>query len=121
MDIRKFWRAALDQDAGAMRAFFHPEAVVRWHCSGERFSVDEYLRANCEYPGEWDGEIQRVEAFADQIITAVRVFPKDKSASFHAVSFFRICDGKIIEMDEYWADDAPPPDWRIQMNIGRKI
>ena len=121
MDICNFWRATLDQDESAMRAFFHPKAVIRWHCSGECFTVDEYLRANCEYPGSWNGEIERIEQFGDLIVTAVHVFPADKSASFHAVSFFRICDSKIIEMDEYWADDAPPPDWRIQMNIGRKI
>lgn len=121
MDINSFWHAALDQDESAVRAFFHPEATVKWHCTGERFTVDEFIRANCEYPGDWDGEIERIEDFGDCIITVTHVFPRDKSASFHAVSFFRIKDGSIIELDEYWADDTPPPDWRQQMNIGQKL
>ena len=121
MDINKFFQAVISQDKGALKTFFHPDAAVKWHTSNECFTAGEYIHANCVYPGEWDGEIERCECFGDLAVIAARVFPKDGSASFHVVSFIRIRDDKIIGMDEYWADDAPPPAWRREMHIGKPI
>ncbi len=94
---------------------------MNWHCTNEHFTVDEFIIANCEYPGEWDGEVKRVEEKGDLIIAVANVYPKDRSASFHAVSFIKIKDDKIVAMDEYWADDGLPPQWRTDKNIGTKI
>jgi len=121
MDIKAFFQAVIAQDEAALRAFFHPLAVVRWHTSNECFSAEEYIRANCVYPGLWDGEIEKCMYCADTTIIAARVFPRDKSACFHVVSFIRVENDKIIEMDEYWSDDAPPPAWRTEMHIGKPI
>ena len=95
--------------------------MIRWHCTNERFTVAEYVRADCEYPGDWAREIERVEISGDTVILAGRVYPADKSASFHVTSFLKIRDGRIGEMDEYWADDGEPPAWRREMKIGRPI
>jgi len=46
MNIHKFWEAVLSQDEQKIREYFHKDA---------------YIIANCEYPGEWDGTIERVE------------------------------------------------------------
>ena len=121
MDIGAFWEAVLSQDRKALAEYFCRDAVIRWHCSNERFTVEEYIRANCGYPGEWTGEIERVEEAENTVITAVHVFPKDGSASFHVTSFLRLKGGRIQELDEYWADDGEAPDWRRKMNIGTKI
>ena len=61
MDIRAFWSAVLSQDRKALPEYFCRGAVIRWHCSNERFTVEEYVRANCDYPGQWAGEIERIE------------------------------------------------------------
>lgn len=121
MDMQQFWRAVLEQDAKALSAFFHQDAWVEWPCSNERFTLDEYLRANCEYPGRWDGRLEKTVQTQDGVITAVRVFPQDHSASYHVVSFICMKAGKIASMTEYWADDGPPPEWRQRMKIGRPI
>lgn len=121
MSINEFWRDVLSQNKAALPSYFHEDAVIRWHCSNERFTVSEYVRANCEYPGDWDGEIERVETLGDGIAAVVHVFPTDKSASFHVVSFIRLKDDKIFQMDEYWADDAEAPKWRKDMKIGTPI
>lgn len=121
MDIRRFIHAVLEQDRVLLREFFHDTAYINWHCTNEHFNVEEYIKANCDYPGEWDGEIERIETHEDMIITAVRVFPKNKSASFHVVSFISIEGDKIRSMDEYWADDGEAPLWRQEMNIGKAI
>ena len=121
MDIRAFWSAVLSQDRKALPEYFCRGAVIRWHCSNERFTVEEYVRANCDYPGQWAGEIERIERTDGTVITAVRVFPKDGSASFHVTSFLRLRDDRIQELDEYWADDGEAPEWRRQMNIGAPV
>ena len=121
MDIQKFFTAVLTQNPEALHSFFRPDAAVRWHCTNERFTAEEYIRANCEYPGDWEGELERVESFGDSIITAARVWPRDRSASFHAVSFIKLRGGLIVELDEYWADDVPAPEWRQAMGIGERI
>lgn len=121
MDIKRFWKAVLDQDRAAIKRFFHDTAYVNWHCTNEHFTADEFIQANCEYPGDWDGTVERVEYVGHLIITATHVFPKDRSSSFHVVSFFRIEDEKILSVDEYWSDDSEAPLWRKKMHIGKPI
>ncbi len=121
MNIHSFWKAVLSQDKEAIRACFWEDAYINWHCTNEHFTLEEYLRANCDYPGEWDGEVERVETVGDTAITVTHVFPKDRSASFHVVSFLALQDEKIRAMDEYWADDGDAPQWRREMGIGTPV
>ena len=121
MDVHRFWKAVLAQDEDAIRVCFHEDAHVNWHCTNEHFTVEEFLIANCEYPGDWDGTVERIEVLDDLLITATKVYPKDRSASFHVVSFIKMRDGKIAFMDEYWADDGTAPQWRLDKHIGTPI
>lgn len=121
MKLQTFWKAVLAQDADAIREYFAEDAVINWHCTNERFTVEEYLRANCEYPGEWDGEIERIEQAGGLWVTVTRVWPADRSCSFHVTSFLQTAGGKITALDEYWADDGNPPQWRLEKRIGRAI
>lgn len=121
MDIKSFWDAVLKQDAKRLKSFFDDSAYINWHCTNERFTVDEYLIANCEYPGKWDGDIERIEKIGNRIITAVRVFSVEEELSFHVVSFLEIKEDKIVSMDEYWGDDGSAPQWRLDKNIGTTI
>ena len=121
MNIREFWRDVLEQNKEKLQTYFHEEAIIRWHCSNELFTVQEYIQANCEYPGQWDGEIERIEETKETIITAVNVYSTDKSDSFHVVSFLILANGLIVELDEYWGDDGIAPEWRRKMKIGKPI
>ena len=76
MEIRDFWKATLRQDAASMRRFFAPGARVFWHNTNEAFSAEEFIEVNCEYPGAWDGEVERVERIGGLIVTALRVFAR---------------------------------------------
>ena len=120
-DAASYWRSAVRQDRSRLKDYFTPGAVVRWHNTNERFTVDEFIRANCDYPGEWRGELKRIERFGDTVVTVVRVFSPDGSVSFHAVSFIRLLDEKIAEIDEYWSEDGDPPGWRLEMKLGRPL
>lgn len=120
MDIAQYWRDTLRQDAGAMRRYFREDAHINWHNTNERFTVEEFIRANCEYPGQWDGEIQRLEQLGTLYITVVRVWDSE-GRSFHVTSFMQLRDGQIASVDEYWGDDGPAPQWRLDKHIGTKI
>ena len=121
MNIYQFWRDVLKQDRNAIKKYFEKDAYINWHCTNEHFTVDEFIIANCDYPADWHGEIERVEQINDLIITVVHVYPKDKSLSFHVTSFFKVVDEKIISVDEYWADDGDVPQWRVNKHIGTTI
>ena len=115
------WDAIARQDAPAMRTYFAPGAVVCWHNTDEQFTLEEYLRANCEYPGEWRGRLERAEAVEGGAVSVARVWAADGSVALHAVSFYRFEGGKIARMDEYWGDDGQPPAWRQALGLGRPI
>ena len=121
MNIKEFWSAVLRQDADAIRDYFHLDGWVNWHNTNEHFTVEEFIRANCEYPGEWDGEVEREEQIGNLVITATHVYTKDRSMSLHVASFIKLCGDKIISIDEYWGDDGIAPQWRLDKHIGTKI
>lgn len=119
--LRRFWSHVAAQDAQALTAYFHADALIFWHCTNECFSTTEYVRANCEYPGHWGGEVERVDLLPHGAVTVARVWDMDSQAAFHAVSFFRLEGDRITALDEYWGDDGPPPHWRKALGLGRAI
>ncbi|MCI8606000.1 MAG: nuclear transport factor 2 family protein [Hungatella sp.] len=121
MDIYKFWRDILEQNAENIKNYFHKDAYINWHCTNEHFTVDEFMIANCEYPGTWDGEVERVEMTNDLFITVTHVYSRDKTLSFHVTSFIKVIQDKIASVDEYWADDGIAPQWRLDKHIGKAV
>lgn len=121
MDLKRYWNAVLKQQAEEMRCFFHKEAYVNWHNTNEHFTADEFVEVNCRYPGQWDGDIERVVENGEVTVVAVHVFSCDKKQSFHVTSFIREKEGKIVSVDEYWGDDGTVPQWRKEQHIGTPI
>ena len=121
MDVQKYWDAVLKQQAEVIRTYFHKEARIRWINTNEGFTVEEFIRANCEYPGNWEGQIERTVAADNTLFTIVHVFSADCQASFHVASLIEIQGDKIISLDEIWGDDGPAPQWRLDLRLGRPI
>lgn len=121
MNIEKYWNDILMQDAEAIRNYFDKNAYINWHNSNEHFNVDEFIRANCEYPGDWDGEVERIEILGDLVITVAHVWSRDDKMSFHVTSFIKVKEEKILSIDEYWGDDGAAPQWRLDKHIGKAI
>lgn len=122
MDIHAYWKACLEQDKNKMREFFCENAYINWHNTNEQFTLEEFIIANCEYPGLWNGEVKRIEKIGDLIITVTLVYSEEnKNNSFHVTSFIKIKNDKIKQIDEYWGNDGNPPQWRIDKNIGKNI
>ena len=80
MNIYDSWKAVLDQNENEIRKYFQNDAYINWHCTNERFNVDEFIIANCEYPGDWEGSVERVEMLNDLIVTVVNVYPKGRNS-----------------------------------------
>lgn len=121
MNIYQFWKDVLKQDANAIRRYFEKGAYINWHCTNEHFNVDEFIIANCEYPGNWNGEVERVEKIDDMFVTVTHVYTQNRELSFHVTSFIKVNDDKIASVDEYWADDGIAPKWRLDKHIGKPI
>mgnify|MGYP000900774200 FL=1 len=111
----------VQQKPDEIRSYFKETAVIRWHNTNEEFTLEEFIRANCEYPGNWDCKVERIEEIEDLIITVTKVFSTDSYISVHVTSFLRMEDGKIASMDEYWGDDGETPKWRLDMEIEKRI
>lgn len=117
--IKDFWKDVASQNKEKLRTYFCENAIIKWHCTNEFFSVDEYIIANCEYPGSWNGEVERIIQFDNEIITVARIWSEDMSC--HVTSFFLMEDNKIKELDEYFGDDGIAPKWRLDKKIGMPI
>lgn len=119
--IANYWNDVTMQNAEGLLTYFTPDACIKWHDSNECFNVEEYIRANCEFPGEWEGEEERLEHAGDVSISVRRVWLSDESVSFHVVSFYTFKDDKICALDEYWGEESAPPQWRLDKCIGTPI
>lgn len=125
MDIKKivlnFWKDVIEQNAISLQQHFDPNAIINWHNTNENFNLEEYVIANCEYPGNWFGEVERIEIKDDLAISVTRVWLSDNSVSVHATSFIKFYGEKIVSLDEYWSDDGIAPKWRLDKKIGKPI
>lgn len=101
MLVKEFWTAIVGQNPNEIRSYFKETAIIIWHNNKEEFTLEEFIRVNCEYLGNWDCEVERMEEIGDLIITVTRIFSMNSSVSVHATSFLRMEDGKIASMDEY--------------------
>lgn len=117
--LKQYWVDVAAQNEEELKTYFHENACIRWHNTNEEFNLSEFLRANCDYPGNWDGEVERVEQIGNTMITVTHVWTEE--VSFHVTSFFEMIDGKIKSLDEYWGDDGTAPQWRIDKKIGKPI
>jgi hypothetical protein len=117
--VTQYWSYITTQNEEELRKYFHEHACVRWHGTNEQFDVEEFIRANCDYPGSWSGEVERIVQMESTIITVTRVWSNE--SSFHVTSFFIIEDHKIKSLDEYWCEDGIAPQWRIDKHIGKSI
>lgn len=125
MDIKKivlnFWKDVIEQNPINLKKYFASNAIINWHNTNESFNIEEYVIANCEYPGNWFGEVERIEIKDDLAISVTRVWLSDNSVSVHATSFIKFRGEKIISLDEYWSDDGIAPKWRLDKKIGKPI
>lgn len=110
--VHRWWAALQERDWTRARACLHPDAHARWWTSGERFEgADAIVAVNAAYPEGWTIHLLEVEHVEDgRVMSIARV--DHPPQVFFANSFFRLDDGCITAMDEYWSTVEQPPAWR---------
>ncbi|HET9976631.1 MAG TPA: GNAT family N-acetyltransferase [Burkholderiaceae bacterium] len=115
--VRAMWAAFQARDWAAARRLMRDDLLAVWWTSGERYeSADAFVAMQAAYPEGWSIRLIECERLEDgRVMSLVRV---DHAPNvFYATSFFKVDDGLIIGIDEYWATAEPPPAWRTPQAI----
>ena len=126
------WADAITRhDWDALVTFLHPEAVIEYPQSGERFVSPANIRAQFEnYPGLEPGTTRleeliddrkyalspsytviAVEGSGNRGIALVRVRYPD-GTWWWAINLYELRDGLIARMRAFFAQDFDAPEWR---------
>jgi len=110
--VRALWAAFQRRDWAAARALLADDLQATWWTSGERFAgADGFVQIQARYPEGWTIQLLELAPLQDgRVLTLVRV--DHPPHSFFATSIFRVDDGLVVGIDEYWATAEPPPAWR---------
>jgi ketosteroid isomerase-like protein len=118
-DIAKAWWAAIDEaNYAAAAALLAPDTRVDWPLSGERLPTPlAWRRVNEHYPAKfpWRATIINLVAQNDGVVTFTQV--TDGHILDLAISHFRIEDGLIVALTEYWPETYAAPSWRSEWSI----
>lgn len=115
--VRSMWSAFQARDWAAARALLRGDLKATWWTSGERFDgADAFVEVQAKYPEGWTIQLIECERLEDgRVMSLVRV---DHAPDvFYATSFFRVDNGLIMGIDEYWATAEAPPAWRTAAAI----
>jgi len=117
-----FLQDVVSKKADAIKGYFANGAIICWHDSNEQFTLDEFIRANCEYPSTWNCEIERIEKFAKGFVIAAQLDHPEDGFYIKYVSFVELDgDEKVERLDEYFVTIEEIPQWRKDMKVGKPI
>ena len=117
-----FLQDVVSKKADAIRGYFAKDAIICWHDSNEQFTLEEFIRANCEYPSTWNCEIERIEKYAKGFVIAAQLDHPEDGFYVKYVSFVELDDDeKVKRLDEYFVTIEEIPQWRRDMEVGRPI
>jgi hypothetical protein len=108
--VKTYWLALDARDWGQAWSFLDEDFEADWPVTKEHWNRAEFIKVNQEYPGNWQIEIERVEALNHGVLSIVRV--RIEEQYYYATSVFEFRDNKVKRVTEYWADGAEPPEWR---------
>lgn len=95
-----------------LETYLHPDFVCTLVHTGERFTREEWIHFNADYPDFDRLVIEDLIADDDRAVCRSRVTARTPAGeqAFACASFARVRDDRIIELIEVWADigqDAP--------------
>jgi ketosteroid isomerase-like protein len=112
--VRRFWNLFSEQKWEDAMAFLHQDVVVTWPQSKEKMiGSKNFIDVNRNYPGNHKIEIIKAHEIGTEVITTVWIIADTGQKTF-ATSYFQILDGKIKQIEEYWAEPYQAPEWRSQ-------
>lgn len=110
--VRRFWRLFSGQRWEESKLLLHPELVVEWPQSRERFEgPDAFVDMQSAYPGNHRIEILELVASPDRIATTVYC-SADTGQKAYGTSYFEFRGEWIGKIVEFWGEPYEPPQWR---------
>jgi hypothetical protein len=111
--IRKFWQLFNDQKWDTAGELLHTNFQALWPQSREKMTAKNFIEMNRHYPGYHKIEVIHAFETGYKVLTTVWI-EADTGQKTFANSIFDIQDGKILKVEEYWAEPYPAPESRRQ-------
>ncbi len=109
-----FWELFSTQKWDQAKALLSDDFVAIWPQSKEKMiGPENFINVNRYYPGNHKIEVLHAHEIAEGVVTTVWIVADTGQKTF-ATSYFGFHDGKIIRVEEYWAEPYSAPDWRRQ-------
>jgi hypothetical protein len=99
----RLWRGIARHDWEAVRAQFHPSAVVERAGTDIRQDVDEYIAAHRVDAARGHDEIEVLRSVVDGRAQVIEALVGDRRVA----GIYDLHDGRIAGATEYWAPSAP--------------
>ena len=113
--VERFWQTMNTNDWETAARLFDDDYVLDWPQSGERVcGRANFVAINASYPaaGRWSFTVHRIVADDEGAVTDVEV--TDTARVDRAISFFRMRNGRIWRVVEYWPDPFEAASWRAR-------
>jgi len=114
--IDRYWKAAADHDFESVGDLFTDDVLIEWPQSGERVRGKEAcMRVFSSYPGGSPKLIgvRRVMGSGDMWMSETELeYPG--AQRYITASMFEFKDGRIAHEIDYFAEEMPAPEWRME-------
>ncbi len=112
--VKTFWQFFSEQKWDMAADLLHQDFVANWPQSREKMiGVKSFIDVNRYYPGNHKIEIIHSFEVENKVLTTVWI-EADTGQKTFANSIFEIQNGKILKVEEYWAEPYAAPEWRKQ-------
>ena len=114
MLVKKFLKLFSEQKWEESKSLLDDKLIVHYPQSREKMiGPGNFVELNKNYPGNHKIEVLRAESIGEQVVTTVWITADTGQKTF-ANSYYKIEEGKIISIEEYWAEPYSAPEWRKQ-------
>lgn len=112
--VKTFWQLFSEQKWDLASELLHQDFVANWPQSREKMvGAKNFIDVNRFYPGNHKITVIHAFALEDKVLSTVWI-EADTGQKTFANSIFKIQNDKILNVEEYWAEPYPAPEWRKQ-------
>jgi hypothetical protein len=95
----RLWRGIARRDWEAVRAQFHPSAVIERPVTGTQLDVEEFIAEHRVNAAKGEGGVEVLQSLADGKTSVIEA----RAGSARCAGIYDLHDGRIAGATEYWA------------------
>ena len=95
----RLWRGIARRDWEAVRAQFHPSAVIERPATGTQLDVEEFIAEHRVDAANRQGDVEVLRSVADGKTSVIEA----RAGSARCAGIYDLHDGRIASATEYWA------------------